>query len=87
MVYRNNIDYTGPNNEKAVIFAAPARQGTRIEIGLQVWNKKTRSWVKMLTTRLLPDDPVGIAFELQRLSDKASAAGFMPLAMGKEVRS
>lgn len=81
MVYRNNIDYTGPNNEKAVIFAAPARQGTRIEIGLQVWNKRAHLWEKRLTTHVLPDDAVGIAFELQRLADKASAAGFMPLAI------
>lgn len=71
-----NYDLYGPGGQRAVIFSAATRQGTRIEIGLQVWNMKTLSWEKQLCTRLLPDDIVGICFELQRLCDKATAAGF-----------
>lgn len=71
-----NIDFYGPDGQRAVIFAAAARQGTRIEIGLQVWNSMTATWQRQLCTRLMPDDVVGICFELQRLCDKAQAAGF-----------
>lgn len=70
------MDFYGPDGQRAVIFSAAARRGTRVEIGLQVWNCKTATWQRQLCTQLLPDDIIGICFELQRLSDKAQAAGF-----------
>lgn len=82
-----NYDFYGPDGQRAVIFAANARNGQRVEMGLQVWNCKTATWEKQLCTRLLPDDVVGICFELQRLVDKAQAAGFSLVYNRKEVRS
>lgn len=81
------FDFYGPDGQRVVIFAANARKGQRVEIGLQVWNPKTASWEKQLCTQLLPDDRIGICFELQRLVDKAQAAGFSPVNNRKEVRS
>lgn len=80
-----NIDFFGPDGQKAVIFAASTRHGQRVELGLQVWNKKTFLWEKLLCTQLLPTDVVGISFELQRLCDKAQQAGFRLINQGKEV--
>ena len=80
-----NYDLFGPDGQRAVIFAAAAQQGKRIEIGLQVWNQETLSWEKKLCTRTLTDDTVGIAFEIQRLCDKATTSGFHFTNMRKEV--
>lgn len=69
-------DLYDPNGHRAVIYTQAARQGRRIELGLQVFNNKTMSWEKRLLTQLLPGDVVGICFELQRLCDKAQEQGF-----------
>ena len=65
-----------PNGHRAVIYSQAARQGRRIELGLQVFNNHTMRFDKKLMTQLLPGDVVGIAFELQRLCDKAQAQGY-----------
>lgn len=82
-----NVDFYGPDGQRAVVYAAAARQGQRVEMGLQVWNCKTAHWDKMLCTHLLPQDVVGICFELQRLCDKAQAAGFTLYQNRKEVKA
>lgn len=69
-------DLYDPNGHRAVIYSQAARQGRRIELGLQVFNNHTMRWEKRLMTQLLPGDVVGIAFELQRLCDKAQAQGY-----------
>ena len=80
-----NYDLFGPDGQRAVIFAAAAQQGKRIEIGLQVWNQETLCWEKKFCTRTLPEDTVGIAFEIQRVCDKATTRGFHFTNMRKEV--
>ena len=74
----NSYDLYGQHGERAIIYAAAARRGHRVEIGLQVWNPQLALWQKMLTTQLPPDDTLGICFEYQRLIDKALDAGFSP---------
>lgn len=78
-------DFQGRNGERAVVYAASARGGRRLELGLQVYNRKTLSWTKVLFTQLLPNDIVGISFELQRLVDKAHDHGYTPINRGKLI--
>lgn len=72
----NHFDLLGPNGEKAVIYSQAARQGRRIELGLQVFNQATQLFEKQLATQLVPMDVVGITFELWRLYEKAQDAGY-----------
>lgn len=81
-----SYDFFGPDSQRAVIYSQAARHGQRVEIGLQVWNARAALWEKQLCTQLLPTDVVGICFELQRLVDKAQAAGFSLVYNRKEVR-
>lgn len=78
-------DFIGRNGDRAVVYAASARGGRRLELGLQVYNPKTFTWVKVLFTQLLPNDFVGVSFELQRLVDKAHDYGFTPINRGKSI--
>lgn len=71
-----SYDFFGPDSQRAVIYSQAARHGRRVEIGLQVWNARAALWEKQLCTQLLPTDVTGICFEIQRLCDKAQAAGF-----------
>ena len=80
----SNFDFYDPNGQKAVLYAASARNGRRVEIGLQVYNHMTASWCKRLFTQLLPQDTEGLAFELFRLVEKAIDAGYRPL-VGRSV--
>lgn len=73
-------DFIGRNGDRAVIYAASARGGRRLELGLQVFNRKTLSWTKVIFTQLLPNDFVGVSFELQRLVDKAYDHGYSPVS-------
>lgn len=76
-------DFIGRNGERAVVYAASARGGRRLELGLQVYNPKTLTWAKVLFTQLLPNDFIGVDFELQRLCDKAHDYGYTPINRGK----
>ena len=82
-------DLFDPHGHRAVIYSQAARHGRRIELGLQVFNNNTMIWEKRLMTQLLPEDTVGICFELQRLCDKAQAQGYSfmrdVINTGKEV--
>ena len=75
-IMMRTYDLYDPNGHRAVIYSQAARQGRRIELGLQVFNNKTMCFEKRLMTQLLPEDTVGICFELQRLCDKAQEQGF-----------
>lgn len=81
-----NFDFIDPDGQRAVLYTQAARQGRRIEIGLQVYNNRMRRWVKVLFTQLLCGDIDGIGFELLRLYDKAQQAGYKCITYnGKEV--
>lgn len=81
-----NYDLFAADGTRAVIYSKAAHRGTRIELGLQVWNCKTACWNKQLCTWLLPEDVFGLTFELHRLIDKAQAAGFSLLNTGARGR-
>ena len=81
-----NFDFFDPDGQRAVVYTQSARQGRRIELGLQVYNHRTKGYHKVLFTQLLKDDLDGISFELARLFDKAYKAGFKCVTYQNEAK-